>query len=671
MKRNLILMLFFTILFTLNNGAQVVVNLTNPLPTQCYSSSGNSVSISASSTLSGITSYSWTVAGSGTCTPTFTASASNGSIMTASFPCCGNYTISCTAYSAAVLVGGNTTNVVINCLPTVSAGLNPSTPSACIGTSYTFTPLGALTYTLMPGNLVNSSSFLVSPAAATCYTLFGSSAAGCVGQSNICLGVYPLPTVGIIGSSTACYGSNSILTASGTATSYTWDLGPTTPTISVFNVWNTCYTLTGTDANGCSNMATHCMTAVPGPTFFINGSLGTNTLCVGSGITYTANGSAAVSYTWNTNPAVISPILYVIPQAGFTQYTVNASDINGCVSTMTSNVIAYTTCAVVWPGDANRDGVVDNTDVLELGLAASSTGPARTSTSNAWAGQLASAWTGTISTGWNKCHADCNGDGLVNASDNVAIAANFSLTHTFKGPAAAGTDIQIVASGVANAGRWNKADVVLGSSTNPLSQLYGVAFDLNFDQSIIHNDSIKVVYTASFLNASNTNIDFQKAYFTNGKSYCATVRTNNSNVNGSGKIAELYYKVKTGLPANSILNLSATNAKMISAGGVLSNLTAGAPVSLTVDNNPSGFASSVLLNSTVRFYPNPASKILSLQNDLSTNTTYRIMDISGRVVMSGEFQNTKTVDVSKLAAGTYLLEFESVNGKLSKKLIIE
>jgi len=297
--------------------------------------------------------------------------------------------------------------------------------------------------------------------------------------------------------------------------------------------------------------------------------------------------------------------------------------------------------------------------------------PARTSTSNAWAAQFANAWTGTISTGWNKCHADCNGDGVVNSNDNVAISANFSLTHTFKGSAAAGTDIQIVASGVANAGRWNVADIVLGSSTNPLSQLYGVAFDLNFDQSIIQNDSIKVVYTSSFLNASNTNIDFQKAYFTNGKSYCATVRTNNSNVNGTGKIAEVYYKVKTGLPTNSILNLSAGNAKMISAGGVLSNLTAGAPVSLTVDNNPSGIASSVLLNSTVRFYPNPASNSVKLENDLSGNTAFGIYDISGRLILAGEFTGSKTIDISKLQAGTYLIEFSSINGKVSKKLVVE
>ncbi|MCC6369534.1 MAG: T9SS type A sorting domain-containing protein [Bacteroidia bacterium] len=552
-------------------------------------------------------------------------------------------------------------------IPTYTMAISGST-QICAGTSTTFSLTGGPSFVTNPGNIASANPILT-PSVSTMYTISCPSASyACATSSVFPIIVNPVPIVNInpTPSNTLCSGSSKTLVATGTSLSYTWSTGATTNSIVVSPTANACYSVVGGNAQNCQNIAVYCLSVMPLPTLSISGN---NTVCLGSSTTLTVSGAA--SYSWAANSSTFTTLNVLPTNTTPVSNNVYGTGTNGCVDFLSYTVTANAACAIVWPGDANRDGQVDNTDVLELGLAASSTGPARTSTSNAWAGQLASAWTGTISTGWNKCHADCNGDGLVNTNDNVAISANFSLTHTFKGPAAAGNDIQIVANGVANAGMWNKADIVLGSSASPLSQLYGVAFDLNFDQAMIHSDSVKVVYTSSFLNASNININFEKAYFSNGKSYCATVRTNNTNVNGTGKIGELWFKVKTGLPANSKINLSVSSAKGISASGVLSSLGVAAPVSVSVENNPVGFNGSVLLNNSLRFYPNPASKMITLQNDLSSNTTYRIMDISGRVVMSGEFQNTKTVDVSKLAAGTYFVEFSSLNDRVIKKLILE
>ncbi|MCG4880637.1 hypothetical protein L0P06_11240, partial [Amedibacillus dolichus] len=75
---------------------------------------------------------------------------------------------------------------------------------------------------------------------------------------------------------------------------------------------------------------------------------------------------------------------------------VTGTDLNNCSATQTVGVTVNNTCQDVWPGDANSDGVADNTDVLELGLHYTQTGPARATVSNNWQSYYATNWTGTI-----------------------------------------------------------------------------------------------------------------------------------------------------------------------------------------------------------------------------------------------------------------------------------
>ena len=51
-----------------------------------------------------------------------------------------------------------------------------------------------------------------------------------------------------------------------------------------------------------------------------------------------------------------------------TYYTLTGTGTNGCIGSDTAWVYTHTICAIVWPGDANSDGVADNLDVLELNV---------------------------------------------------------------------------------------------------------------------------------------------------------------------------------------------------------------------------------------------------------------------------------------------------------------
>ncbi|MCH8487841.1 MAG: hypothetical protein LAT75_13310, partial [Candidatus Cyclonatronum sp.] len=79
---------------------------------------------------------------------------------------------------------------------------------------------------------------------------------------------------------------------------------------------------------------------------------------------------------------------------------------------------------IVWPGDTNNDGIVNEQDVLPLGIYWNLTGPARENASTEWAGQPAVVWEPVEAT-----FADTDGSGLVNQTDLLAVGLNFGNTH--------------------------------------------------------------------------------------------------------------------------------------------------------------------------------------------------------------------------------------------------
>ncbi len=78
----------------------------------------------------------------------------------------------------------------------------------------------------------------------------------------------------------------------------------------------------------------------------------------------------------------------------------------------------------VWPGDTNNNGVVNQADVLPLGLYWNKTGPARANRSTQWQGQAAAPWNPA-----NATYADANGDGVVNQADILPIGLNWGKRH--------------------------------------------------------------------------------------------------------------------------------------------------------------------------------------------------------------------------------------------------
>ena len=149
---------------------------------------------------------------------------------------------------------------------TVNVDVNPNvlTVSAnttiCSGESLNITASGAVTYTWSNG--FPNPSLIVSPTVSTIYSVLGIDASNCTLSNSISVTVNPLPTV--LASSDKdiiCKKESVVLTASG-ANTYAWS-NPVTGSASGASLPLTLnidipyvFTVTGTDANGCTKTAT-------------------------------------------------------------------------------------------------------------------------------------------------------------------------------------------------------------------------------------------------------------------------------------------------------------------------------------------------------------------------------------------------------------------------------
>lgn len=651
----------YTVVCWAYNGSTWLGSATAQVTVSCNSASTLTISSTASNGTFCSTS-NVTLSANGNTTYTWLPGNTNNPTVLITPTTTGCYTVVATNSSGCFNMSPSYCASVI---PTYSIGVTGNT-AVCLGNSASLSLTGGPSFFTLPGSITSSSPVLT-PSVTTTYTIWCPTPTyACPVFTTETIIVNPSPNISINPSSfTSCSGASNTLVASGAA-SYTWSNTTFANSTVVSPTTSTCYSVVGQSSLGCLNGASVCLNVLPQPTLSVSGS---NTVCLGSSATLTVSG--ANTYTWALNNSNASIILVLPTNTTPIVSNVYGTDLNGCANFASYTLTALNTCADVWPGDANSDGMVNSSDVFEIGLAFNNTGAARSPGGNSYTSQFANTWSGTVSSGKNKCHADCNGDGIVNNSDTIAIFNNFLLAHSFKvSESTLNGDFNFSSTSTfINEGMWSKVDILLGSSASPIGQVYGVAFDVNFDQSLIETNSAYIVYTASFLNASNQNVQFRKTEFASGTIYAASVRIDGLNVSGNGKIGEFWFKPKTGLPANSVFNILVSNASKIDHNSVNAPLSGGS-TSLTIVKDAVGVAENNLEHS-IQLFPNPASNVITLQSAVNSKVSYIIFDIVGREISSGEFTHSKTIDLSDYANGTYVIRLESAGTSIYKKIVVE
>jgi len=292
----------------------------SPNPTVTVNSTSICSGATTTLTASGATTYSWNTGATSS-----SISVSPGST---------------TVYTVTGTTGGctnvKTSTVTVSPTPTISV----NSSSICSGNPTTLNASGATTYSWSPGtglSATTGSTVTANPPSTTVYTITGTTGS-CNSTSTSTVTVVANLTV-TVNSATICAGSSTTLSAGGAST-YTWNTGPTTSTISVSPVSTTVYTVNGSSGScNASNTATVTVVALPSVT--ANTSAGT--ICSGQNATLTGGG--ATTYTWSANAGSATTSTVSVSPSSTSTFTVTGTA-NGCSNTATVSITVNATPVV-------------------------------------------------------------------------------------------------------------------------------------------------------------------------------------------------------------------------------------------------------------------------------------------------------------------------------------
>jgi gliding motility-associated-like protein len=307
----------------------------NPLPLiTAGSNSPVCVNQAISLTANGGVSYTWSGPNS------FSSSQANETIASATLADAGNYIVS--AADANGCVNSDTVTVVVNPLPVVIAAgatvcVSQTINLSCNNSGTIYSWMGPNNFS---SNQQNPSIAGATSAMAGNYVVTVTDLNGCTSGNVANVVVNPSLAINATGG-TVCENGTLALSADA-GVSWTWS-GPNgfasnqqSPVITNATPGASgTYTVTGTDANGCTGTATATAVVNPLPVLSVNSA----TICLGQQ-TATLTASGAATYTWtpaltlssNTgNPVTATPLIN-------STYTVTGTDANGCSGAATATV---------------------------------------------------------------------------------------------------------------------------------------------------------------------------------------------------------------------------------------------------------------------------------------------------------------------------------------------
>jgi PKD repeat protein len=335
----------------------------------------------------------------------------------------------------------------------------------------------------------------------------------------------------------------------------------------------------------------------------------------------------------------------------------------------------------VFPGDANRDGVVNTLDYINLALANNQRGPSRPNASLLFYGQPATNWLTNYRNVNNK-HADCNGNGVIDTFDFRAIQLNMNRRHN--GVFARTTSTSSVYLQFPN-------DVILRSASSPDDatiegevrlNLNGNSFNAyNILFSVQYNNQQIVPY--SFQLNADDNTWFGPNLFTDvqefeedGMADCAITRTDLTARTAASYLGKIKFTVPASiLPATGSpypVSMSLVNAIITDQYGTQIDLTTSNKTVTIMD--PVYLSTESALASQVLVYPNPTSGQLYFRSNTQSIEQVQLFNSLGMKV--ADYQKVKSnnldVNATDLAAGMYHAHIQLENGEVvSKRLVVK
>lgn len=336
----------------------------------------------------------------------------------------------------------------------------------------------------------------------------------------------------------------------------------------------------------------------------------------------------------------------------------------------------YTDC--VFPGDANYDNIVNAYDVLPIALYNNALGTARPNATTNFVGQAATDWTLSTSDSVNLKHIDADGNGFVNLADLAVVQQNFTFEHDgVMQKTAEGLPLWIQFDPIVYPSNPNdpfviSAGIMIGTANDPANELLGLAFILDYDETIVDAGSVNIVYhNSSIIGQSNSAATLAIDNPSTGEIAMANARTDQTFATGFSRLATAYFTITDiviGRQSNVKFDLTPHSIQAID--------TLGQPLPIA------GQESSLIFSTTstetitnfrnINIYPNPASDVLTLELGNVYAEYIEVFDNFGRKTQHQSINQRGTIQVpvSDLSEGLYLFKIQTEDGSAVKRIYI-
>lgn len=385
---------------------------------------------------------------------------------------------------------------------------------------------------------------------------------------------------------------------------------------------------------------------------------------VGMGYSIYANDRLLGTYPYGTVP------LYLARFDAFGNSSVTISIIAGEDRSCAMRKILETPeCSLnnetVWPGDTDNNGIAHYTDLLNIGLAYGARGPVRPDTTIEWYAHEAPRWNQAFLDGTNYKHADTNGDGRIDELDVAAIELNYdNLRDGLETPPEIGIDdvvategdpsiyVDLPESGAFPNGSAFSVPVILGSADRSVESVYGIAFTIKYDPSVLDPSELRLTIPDSWLGDPEEDLlMIQREYPAEGLIEVAISRKDGEAVTGYGVVA-LMSGIIIDVIGFSAIEVGITRVKAVRLD------------SEQIPINPETRITKIITStkkweeSGLQIYPNPVTDLLRLDNTSSqTIEKVEVMSLQGKL-MKQFIRPENEILLSDLPSGLYFLKVQ-------------
>lgn len=336
----------------------------------------------------------------------------------------------------------------------------------------------------------------------------------------------------------------------------------------------------------------------------------------------------------------------------------------------------------VWPGDANSDGYVSINDLLTLGWQFGNTGDARDYPDNTmWFAQDADDWEAMQPlTGMNAKYTDSNGDGVINENDVSSIEEHYLMRHTLIPEVVdikADYQFELIPRFTElDSGDLAVIDIAIGTSTNPVIDMHGVAFSLNLPPELIDSSSLEIHFDENSWLGYDSPTEQLDIKPWDGRIDAGMTRLNGVSASGHGIIGTMTAIIEEDIagfkPKNGRIPL-----KVELSGGLMFN-GSGFPLempnsSATIYLNLNTQDNDTDLDKQLIVFPNPSSDIVQVHlNGKRSMQSIDMFNLSGQMVRRWDNPDDKhfSFDVAGIGQGIYVMRVVTDDGVVNRKIEI-